>query len=295
MAIETHVHNGTAYRNLKRWWVNDGSAWRDMKYVYCHDGTDWRLVFKRDWTTISTQAVRDLVVINGVLYITSVYGVFYLDGENLWQIGSKTNSYRMVYFNGYLTVAFSDGVHYWTGTTWTKMGTISSAAALAEVGGTLYTLGYYWDGSSWVSMSSGSNTELRNINGVLYGLSSTWGCFYWSGGVWNQKGSAGYDSRGYDVQYSNGTIYFPNQFDLKYWGATDWSVLGSLANVKSALSVGGDLYVASDGGLYYWTGSSYQRMGKLAGATRLAYLSGVLYCSSSSGLFYWPLELPPNP
>jgi len=307
MAIETHVHDGTAYRNLKRWWVNDGSAWRDMKYVYCHDGTDWRLVFRRDWIRIGTlSGIRQLVVISGVMYAVCTSGIFYLDGENWYQIGSLTNATGLIEHNGYLTASFSsNGVYYWNGSSWVVIGTTyTSTNGVAEVGGTLYCLlsygVYYWNGSSWIYTNSGNAVgKIRNINGVLYGVSATFGVFYYSGGTWTQKGSAGYDSRGYDIQYLNGTIYFPNQFDLKYWDGTDWSVLGSLANVYIAGLYGTDLYVGSlstgTNGVHYWNGSAYQKMGKLDSATSIAELDGVLYASHSTGVYYWPLEIPPNP
>ena len=308
MAIETHVHDGTSYRNLKRWWVNDGSNWRDLKYVYCHDGTDWRLVFRKDWIRIGTlSSIRQLVVISGVLYSVCVGGIFYLDGENWSQVGTLTNATGLIWHNGYLTASFSsNGVYYWNGSSWVIVGPTYSGSigGVAEVGGILYCIRssavYYWNGSSWVYTNSGSaNDKIRNINGVLHSVSATWGVFYYSLGTWTQKGSAGYDSLGYDIQYLNGTIYFPNQFNLKYWDGADWSVLGSLANVYMAGLVGTDLYVGSGStgtnGVHYWTGSAYQKMGKLVSATSIAELDGVLYASNSTGVYYWPLELPPNP
>jgi hypothetical protein len=307
MAIETHVYDGSAYRNLKRWYVNDGTNWRDLKYVYCHDGTGWRLVFRKDWIRIGTlSGIRELKVISGILYAATTGGVFYLDTGNWYQLGARTNCDSLVYYSGSICACFlGSGVYSWDGATWNIIGSTNIYAnTLAEVGGILYSkrefgVGY-WNGVSWVATNSPYGfSKLRNVNGVLYGVYSIGGVFYYSGGTWAQKGSAGYDSRGYDIMYLNGTIYFPNQFNLKYWDGTDWSVLGSLANVYTAGLYGTDLYVGSGltgtNGVHYWNGSAYQKMGKLVSATSLAELDGVLYASNSAGVYYWPLELPPNP
>ena len=123
MAIETHVHDGTAYRKLKSWYAHDGSAWRDLYEVYCHDGTDWRLVFSKGrWIKLGMP--------NYPYHITEIGGTIYA-------------AFGASGVNG--------GVHYWTGSTWVKLGTLDTARYVTEIGGTIYAAFadfsggvYYW-------------------------------------------------------------------------------------------------------------------------------------------------------
>ena len=102
MAIETHVHDGTAYRKLKYLYAHDGSNWRDIDQAYCYDGNDWRLVFQKPrWVEVGEiYNVNDVTEIGGTIYAASQDGAYSWDGSTWNRLGLIDYSHIITEIDG---------------------------------------------------------------------------------------------------------------------------------------------------------------------------------------------------
>jgi hypothetical protein len=286
MAIETHVHDGTAYRKIKRWYANDsGTTWRDLKKVYCHDGTDWRLVFKRAvWSQVGqiTFATPGCAVSGGVLYANGSRSLWSFDG-NLWtQIGGSGNDEQTTYlidFGGIL---------------------VSETYGTGGLGKT-----HSWNGSSWVFYCNSPTNDYYGTSGLcsdgeyLYGSSWTFmdGKVYrWTGSSWVRHDS-GTGARMPGILFYGGTLYAARGSGVYYWTGSSWSQIGgnfTTYETRALVVISGVLYVAagyfSNGyhyGVWAFDGSNWNKIGDDLGQfiTNMATLNGELYASTDNGVF----------
>lgn len=166
MAIETHVHDGSAWRKAKQIYVHDGTAWRDLKEAWCHDGTTWRKVFQKgQWVTLGTTGATtiidvtaqggDPVLLDGGT-ATAADRVKKWDGSAWNGVGSCPSSPQGIAVNsaGGLFSLCGSTLYEWTGATWSSHGAVGAnkiagrPAATSQIlfaGNSSYG---FWDGSS---------------------------------------------------------------------------------------------------------------------------------------------------
>ena len=284
MAIETHVHDGTAYRKLKSWYAHDGSAWRDLKKVYCHDGTDWRQVFRKGyWEPIGTLSYpKRIKKIGGTISASCSDGVWGLSGDTWSRIGDITGScYDLADVSDVLHVAGNytgGGVFYWNGSSWVRLGVSGEVSgSLAYVSGRLIsgiqtrgTPAREWNGSNWANMGTSPTNVFGDfcvnlIDGEAYASQYLDGIWKLTGNSWSRM--SGGSGSGTCIVKIDGALYGAfSSTGTCYWDGSSWQTLGSGIRTSRMKKINNMIYSpntanGSLAGVCYWDGSSWTKLG----------------------------------
>ena len=232
MAIESHVHDGSAWRKVKQMHVHDGTAWRKAKKTYCHDGTAWRLVFSGgSWLPMNLgnaglpngSTIEDGVIFGGEFYILayltsdSYRHVLKWNGSGYITVGNAiggTSEQKLFIHAGELLVVSTYGFRkvingVWTNvfsglpgniatynilkTTFSDGTSIWCASTTAQAG-----IVYKWNGSTWSTINMSGIIYISSIcalENVMYfaAQSSGYGIFSWNGLTTNKLVNADYN------------------------------------------------------------------------------------------------------
>jgi hypothetical protein len=311
MAIETHVHDGSAWRKAKEIHVHDGTAWRNLKEAWCHDGTAWRKVFERvagEWVTLGTTSattITDLTAQGGYPVLldggtaTATDRVKKWDGSSWSGIGSAPSSPQGIATNyaGTLCALCGSTLYQWTGSTWSSIGSVggdrinATPAAFSYI----YFIGDssfgYWDGSSLTYFTTTyPATSIRAffktltdtyIIGTVNGVESA---YRWSGSStgWKTHGTPSLGSGPVSICEIGPSSYQNYIQDDQVYSTVEggsYSALGGPTSdsTHSLARSHGSLYAAGDDGqIYKRVGSTWEEFGE-------PFASGAGF-----GLFYDP-------
>ncbi len=309
MAVETHIHDGSAWRKAKQIYIHDGTAWRDCKEVWCHDGTAWRKVFQRGvWTTLGTTGATNIAhmsawsgqpVILDDGTSTAADRVKHWNGSSWSGVGSAAASPQGIAVNtdDDLFILCGSTLYEWTGS-WTSRGGTSATLLSASPSTSNNYINFigsssfgFWDGSTMTYLTTAlPATAVRAlfktgtdtyIIGTVNGVESA---YRWGGSMagWQVHGTptlgAGPVSiceigpSSYQNYVQDDQVYATvegGSYTAKGGPASD--SMHSLARAKGVLYAAGD-----DGQVYKFNGSTWDEMGD-------AFASG-----SGFGLFYDP-------
>lgn len=274
--MDTHVHDGTAWRKVKQWHAHDGSAWRKLKQAWVHDGSAWRKVFGGGPTALpsSTGAINDLAV------------------------------YRPTASDPYcLYAATSNGVWKWDGTAWTQTSTAYSYALCASADGYLYAGGMAgsmrrWDGTAWTTIASLLSTANTVIDvgdeaaGVVALVNDGWNPSLqverFAGGAWSGIGEL-MDSVWRCASLGSGApVVLSTGGNIWRWVGGTWVNMARPMTPVSILGYGGQLYAGATDGVWRWDGSSWSQLTATPTYPQDLTIDGaILYAAASSGLWSW--------
>jgi hypothetical protein len=274
MAIETHVHDGGAWRKAKQIHVHDGTAWRDLKEAWCHDGSTWRKVFAKGYWRKTGGSIAN---------ITSTWSVnlFAIYNDEFYVFARDSYGYGFV----------NAGLYKWSGTTWDLQGSLISINAAAPISMIAHTDGIHvfysgmswghdiWDGSSWSAATSPYVTPVDGITvGTTLYIADSYDagggcCQYWTGSAWATLGSNLYECRclakvgtqlyALGCNVSGGAYY---DWEVLRWTGTTWSALTRASGTsyyETNMLIGDDaaVYAAVDSGyLVQSNGTTMERL-----------------------------------
>ena len=265
---------GVAVTNIGRW---DGSAWHKLG-----PGLG-------GYTNVLQDAVRALVVTNGVVYA----------GGNFTNSGSLVIS-NLARWNGTAWAAVGGGVNDWVYALTLNGADLYAGGVFSKAGPTPVAGVARWNGASWFALGSGlsglslnslcvwSNLVLVTGNFSTAGGGSAASFAAWNGTVWAAAGS-GLSATGFRV-YPNGTnVYVGGNFlnaggvlvnSLATWDGINWSAIGTPSLVNGPSSIvraldhdGTNLYA---GGLFNYAGQTL--------ATNVARYNGTNWTPLGSGV-----------
>lgn len=309
MAIEAHVHDGSAWRKARQIHVHDGSAWRNIREAWCHDGTAWRLVFQYgSWVTLGTTSattITDMTAQGGYPVIldggtgTATDRVKKWDGSAWNGVGSCPASPQGVAVNsaGGLFSLCGSTLYEWTGGAWTSRGAVgankvagrpSATSQILFAGNSSYG---YWDGASLTYLTPPSAaTSIRAFKVtptdtyIIGTVSGTESAYRWSGpGTgWAIHGTPTLSAGDVSICEIGPSSYQNYVQDDQVYSTVEGGSYTAIGgpdsdNTHSLATAGGVLYAAGDAGqVYRLNGSTWETMGD-------PFSSG-----SGFGLFYDP-------
>jgi len=290
MAIETHIHDGTAWRKAKEIYCHDGTEWRKAKKIYAHDGSAWRLVFGAGSWERQGDSVNLIFYLNcalGEFAINSSGSVLKLLSGTWTSTGLNQTATKLGYDSGdvFALTTNNGAIYKYNGTSWSLVTSLSyGMQVLPDNVRYLDTRIYEHDGTQ-----SQSNPYIGPFSfpGYYYFIAppqapynsqvyknttgTTWAAFapYTTGWLMDY-GSDVYSYYPGDPVYKfNGSTWvdqgisvsglFPFNSSLYGWTPVSiYDILGSgetythTENIVYATYAGTDLYICTTTGVYKW-------------------------------------------
>jgi hypothetical protein len=235
MSIESHVHDGSAWRKAKRIYVHDGAAWRDCKEAWCHDGAAWRKVFARGYWELLISSNSGLPSGYQYLHPTVFGGEYYVVAATVSP--SATREF---------------GVFKWNGTAWAQVGSYVSVANWEDMG---YLFPH--NGELWIASTGGGFTLYKISGGSISLVTTNYGVY----SIFSP--SRGICSDGTDLYVVD--VFAAGGGAVQKWNGS-WSSVGTVYEAQSVCVFGGSLYVvgstvsggsSSDFRIKKWSGAAW--------------------------------------